>query len=65
MRKLFGWLLFLLAGFDFGIIFYNLVLAPWKDDLTLISWRALPYLAVLGLSLFGWYRLAIRKPKGD
>lgn len=62
MRKFWGWLLFLIAWVDTGLIWYNTAIAPWRDEVR-TSWVVLPYIAVLGLCLFGWYRLVIYKPK--
>jgi hypothetical protein len=62
MRKFWGWVLFLIAWFDAGVIFYNMTIAPWKDEVR-HNPIVLAYLAVLALCLFGWYRLAIRKPR--
>jgi len=62
MRKFWGWVLFLIAWTDAGILWYNFAIAPWKDELV-VEWVLLPYLIVMGLSFFGWYWLAICKTK--
>ncbi len=59
MRKFWGWVLFLVAWFDAGVIWYNFAIAPWKSEIA-VDWVLVPYIVVLGLCLFGWYRLAIR-----
>ena len=62
MRKFWGWVLFIVAWLDAGIIWYNLAIAPWKDDVD-GDWVIIPYIAVLVACSFGWYRLAIRYHK--
>jgi len=60
MRKFWGWVLFLVALLDAGIIWYNLAIAPWKADIA-GDWMVIPYIVVLLLCSYSWYRLAIRK----
>lgn len=62
MRKFWGWTLFLLAWIDAGIIWYNLFVAPWKDE-PVATWVPIPYIAFLILCLFGWYKLVGHRPK--
>jgi len=64
MRKFWGWSLFLVAWLDAGIIWYNFALAPWKDG-TEFNGIWLAYLVIIVLCSFGWYRLAICKPKKE
>lgn len=59
MKKIFGWVLFLLALGIVAITWYNLTIAPWKNDINAL--KVLPYIAVWAVSIFGWYKLAIRK----
>ncbi len=60
MRKFWGWVLFLMVLFDAGIIWYNLAIAPWKYEVA-GDWIVIPYIIILLLCSFGWYKLAIRK----
>ena len=60
MRKFWGWILFIVALFDAGIIWYNLAIAPWKADVA-SDWIVIPYIVVLLVCLLVWYKLAIRK----
>ena len=64
MRKFWGWVLFIVAWFDAAIIWYNLAIAPWKAAV-IDSWVVIPYIAVLGACLFGWYRLVIRRNREE
>ena len=59
MKKFWGWVLFLVALLDAGIIWYNLAIAPWRYEIN--DCVVIPYVVVLLLCLFGWYRLVIRK----
>jgi len=61
MRKFWGWMLFAIGFLDSGIIWYNTVLAPWKDDP--VGWVIIPYFVVLLFCFFGWYKLTVQKHK--
>ena len=64
MRKFWGWVMFLVALIDAAIIWYNLAIAPWRNEVS-GDWIVIPYFAVLIASTLGWYKLALRKKKEE
>lgn len=64
MRKFWGWALFLIGLLDAGVIWYNLALAPWRYE-SRGDWVVIIYLLVMGLCVYGWYKLALHKKKED